>query len=386
MKIHEYQAKELLKKRGVTTLNSQVCFTLDEAEKAISTIGLPCVIKAQVHAGGRGKAGGVKVAKTKAEALSHAEQILSMIIKTPQTTQEGQRVSCILIEEGTIIKHELYVGLLIDRDSQKICLIASKEGGVEIEEVAHNNPDSIKRIVIEKSRGLLPFQIRELGEKLGLSPLIKKQLLKLMQGLYKTFVECDAAMIEINPLVVTGDDRLVALDAKMTIDENALYRQQHINEMRDPTQEDEKEIEAQRHGLAYVALDGNIGCMVNGAGLAMATMDVIKHVGGSPANFLDVGGSATTQRVEQALKIIAQDKNVKAIFVNVFGGIAKCDVIAHGVVNAARALDLKLPLIVRLQGTNVELGQDILNKSGLRINAAADMLAGAKQAVKLAGV
>jgi succinyl-CoA synthetase beta subunit len=386
MKIHEYQAKELLKKRGVTTLHSHVCFTLSEAERAIEALGLPCVIKAQVHAGGRGKVGGVKLAKTKAEALAASEQILSMIIKTPQTTQEGQRVSCILVEEGTIIKHELYIGLLIDRDAQKICLIASREGGVEIEEVAHNNPESIKRLSIEKSQGLMPFQIRALGTALGLSPVIKKQFSKLLLGLYKTFVECDAAMIEINPLVITGDDRLVALDAKMTIDENALYRQQYINEMRDPTQEDEKEIEAQRHGLAYVALDGNIGCMVNGAGLAMATMDVIKHVGGAPANFLDVGGSATTERVEQALKIIAQDKNVKAIFVNVFGGIAKCDVIAHGVVNAARALNLKLPLIVRLQGTNVELGQDILNKSGLRIHAAADMLAGAKQAVKLAGV
>jgi len=386
MKIHEYQAKELLRKRGVVTLNSEVCFTLDEAEQAVSIIGLPCVIKAQVHAGGRGKAGGVKIAKTKADALKFAEQILGMTIKTPQTGENGQRVSCVLIEEGTSIKQELYIGLIIDRNSQKISLIASQEGGVEIEEVAQKNPASIKYISIDKSCGLMNFQLRQLGFDLKLAPVIKKQLITLGQALYKSFVECDASMIEINPLVITDDDRLLALDAKITIDDNALYRQRLINEMRDPSQEDEKEIEAQRHGLAYVALDGSIGCMVNGAGLAMATMDVIKHVGGSPANFLDVGGSATTERVEQALRIIAQDKNVKAIFVNVFGGIAKCDVIAHGVVNAARALDLKLPLIVRLQGTNVELGQEILNKSGLRIIAAKDMLSGAKLAVEQAGV
>ena len=308
-----------------------------------------------------------------------------MIIKTPQTTQEGQRVSCVLIEEATLIKQELYIGLLIDRDSQKICLIASKEGGVEIEEVAHNNPDSIKRIAIEKSRGLMPFQVREFaGVTAGaFHQSIKKQLLKLLQGLYKAFIECDAAMIEINPLVITGDDCLVALDAKMTIDENALYRQQQIDEMRDPTQEDEKEIEAQRHGLAYVALDGNIGCMVNGAGLAMATMDVIKHVGGSPANFLDVGGSATTQRVEQALKIIAQDKKVKAIFVNVFGGIAKCDGNPPMALLTLRVSKLELSLIgYACRAQTLSSVKNRLNKSGLRIIAAADMLAGAKQAVK----
>jgi succinyl-CoA synthetase beta subunit len=386
MKIHEYQAKELLSKRGVMTLESQVCFTLDDAEKAISVVGVPCVIKAQVHAGGRGKAGGVKLAKTKAEALQFAEQILGMTIKTAQTGDAGQKVSCILVEAGTSIKHELYLGLLIDRDCQKICLIASKDGGVEIEEVAHKNPDSIKKIFIDKAVGIMPYQVRALGEKLGLEPVVKKQLAKLLPALYRAFIECDASMIEINPLVITADNALIALDAKMTIDENALYRQKTIGEMRDPTQEDDKEIEAQRHGLAYVALDGNIGCMVNGAGLAMATMDIIKHVGGNPANFLDVGGSATTERVEQALRIIAQDKNVKAIFVNVFGGIAKCDVIANGVVNAARALKLSLPLIVRLQGTNVGLGQEILNKSGLRIIAASDMLTGAQRAVAEAGI
>lgn len=385
MKIHEYQAKDLLRKRGVATLDSEVCFTLQDAERALHTVGVPCVIKAQVHAGGRGKAGGVKVAKSPEEAMRFAEQILSMTIKTAQTGEAGHKVSGVLIEAGVQIKQELYLSMLIDRDVGKICLIASNEGGVEIEEVAAKNPDKIKKIHLDKSVGLAPFLVRQLGVELGLFGPIKKQLQTLLQGMYRTFIECDASMIEINPLVISADDRLIALDAKMTIDDNALYRQHRINEMRDPSQEDEKEIEAQRHGLAYVALDGNIGCMVNGAGLAMATMDIIKHVGGNPANFLDVGGSATTERVEQALRIIVQDKNVKAIFVNVFGGIAKCDVIANGVVNAARALNLRLPLIVRLQGTNVELGQDILNKSGLSIIAVADMLSGAKQAVLQAG-
>jgi succinyl-CoA synthetase beta subunit len=385
MKIHEYQAKELLSTRGVAILNSRLCFTLDEVDKALSIIGLPCVIKAQVHAGGRGKAGGVKLALSKEEALKHAEHILAMTIKTPQTHEAGQRVSCVLIEEGVTIQKELYLSLIIDRESQKLCLLASTEGGMDIEEVAKKDPTRIKKILIHKACGLMPYQLRALGDDLNLKPVVKKQFSALVLGIYKTFIECDASLIEINPLVITNDDRLIALDAKISIDENALYRQRAINEMRDPSQEDEKEIEASRHGLAYVALDGSIGCMVNGAGLAMATMDVIQYVGAKPANFLDVGGSATTERVEHALRIIAQDKNVKAIFVNVFGGIAQCDVIAQGIVNAAKALSLSLPLIVRLQGTNVEKGQEILNKSGLRIIAAKNMLEGAQQAAKQAG-
>lgn len=381
MKLHEYQAKDLLRKRGVFTLESHVCFTLEEAKQAIKDLGLPCVIKAQVHAGGRGKAGGIKLAHTADEALKYAETILAMTIKTEQTGPVGQKVSCILVERACAIKQELYVSILVDRETSQICLLASKYGGVDIEEIAAHNPASILRVNIAKSRGLMPFEVRELAVLLGLENACKKNFLGLISSMYRTFLDCDASMIEINPLVIAEDNRVIALDAKMIIDENALYRQCAIGEMRDPSQEDAKEIEAQHHGLSYVALDGTIGCMVNGAGLAMATMDVIKHVGGKPANFLDVGGSATAERVEEALRIIARDKNVRSIFVNVFGGIAKCDVIARGVVQAVNSLNLKLPLIVRLQGTNVEKGRDILNKSGLTIIPASNMLEGAKLAV-----
>jgi len=381
MKLHEYQAKDLLRKRGVFTLESQVCFTLEEARQAIREVGLPCVIKAQVHAGGRGKAGGIKLAKTEDEAIRMSSDILSMTIKNAQTGNLGQPVSCILLEKAAVIDREIYLGMVIDRETSTICLMASKEGGAEIEEVAERNPESIKKILVNKSRGLMPYQIRELSLELGVSPSLQKKFVALVLGVYRTFIDCDASLIEINPLAICDDSRVIALDAKMIVDDNALYRQRLIGEMRDPSQEDEKEIEAQHHGLSYVALDGTIGCMVNGAGLAMATMDVIKHVGGSPANFLDVGGSATSERVEEALRIIVRDKNVRAIFVNVFGGIAKCDVIAEGVVTAAKSLKLSLPLVVRLQGTNVELGREILNKSGLSIIAAENMLEGAKIAV-----
>ncbi len=381
MKLHEYQAKELLRKRGVYTLDSRVCFTHQEAKQAIAEIGLPLVIKAQVHSGGRGKAGGVKLAKSQSEALKYAEDILAMTIKTAQTGDAGQKVPCILVEKASQIKRELYVSMVIDRENSQICLLASSDGGVDIEEVAEKNPTSIKRIFIDKSRGLMPYQTRELAVLLAVDNHAKKKLTALLLAMYRSFIDCDAAMIEINPLVITTDDQVVALDAKMIIDDNALFRQQAISEMRDPSQEDDKEIEAQRHGLSYVALDGNIGCMVNGAGLAMATMDIIKHVGGRPANFLDVGGSATKERVEEALRIIVRDKKVKAIFVNVFGGIAKCDVIAEGLINAAKSLKLNLPLVVRLQGTNVELGQELLSKSDLSIIPAHNMLEGAKLAV-----
>lgn len=384
MKLHEYQAKELLRKRGVYTLDSRVCFTHQEAKQAIAEIGLPLVIKAQVHSGGRGKAGGVKLAKSQSEALKYAEDILAMTIKTAQTGDAGQKVPCILVEKASQIKRELYVSMVIDRENSQICLLASSDGGVDIEEVAEKNPTSIKRIFIDKSRGLMPYQTRELAVLLAVDNHAKKKLTALLLAMYRSFIDCDAAMIEINPLVITTDDQVVALDAKMIIDDNALFRQQAISEMRDPSQEDDKEIEAQRHGLSYVALDGNIGCMVNGAGLAMATMDIIKHVGGRPANFLDVGGSATKERVEEALRIIVRDKKVKAIFVNVFGGIAKCDVIAEGLINAAKSLKLNLPLVVRLQGTNVELGQELLSKSDLSIIPAHNMLEGAKLAVAYA--
>jgi succinyl-CoA synthetase beta subunit len=385
MKLHEYQAKDLLRKRGVFTLDSHVCFTLSEAKQAIKDIGLPCVIKAQVHAGGRGKAGGIKLAQNEADAIKYAEEILAMTLKTQQTGESGQKVSCILVEKATRIKQELYVSMLIDRGSGKICLMASLEGGADIEEVAKNNPLSIKNIFIDKSTGLMPYQIRGLASELNLKNAVKTKFISLISGMYRTFIDCDASLIEINPLAIDDDARVIALDAKMIIDDNALYRQRAISEMRDPSQEDEKEIEAQHHSLSYVALDGTIGCMVNGAGLAMATMDIIKFVGGSPANFLDVGGSATAERVEEALRIIVRDPKVKSVFVNVFGGIAKCDVIAEGVVKAAISLKLSLPLIVRLQGTNVTKGQDILNKSGLTIISAANMLEGAKLAVMKAG-
>lgn len=381
MKLHEYQAKELLQKRGVLTLPSRVCFTLDEVKQGLRDIGVPCVIKAQVHAGGRGKAGGIKLAKDETEALKLAETILSMKISTAQTGGRLLPVSSILIEGLAAIKHELYFGMVIDRATATICLMASRDGGTDIEEVAAKNPQSIKTVFVHKSQGLLPYQIRKLALLLNIKPAVKKQFMSTLLSIYRTFVECDASMIEINPLIISDDDRIIALDAKMLIDDNALFRQPSISELRDSSQEDKKEVMAERHSLSYVALDGNIGCMVNGAGLAMATMDVIKHVGGHPANFLDVGGSATSERVEEALRIIVSDQKVKAIFVNVFGGIAKCDVIAEGVVKAAKSLNLKLPLIVRLQGTNVELGRNILDKSGLAIIAANNLLEGAQMAV-----
>lgn len=377
MKLHEYQAKDLLRKRGVFTLESHVCFTLDEVRQAVRDIGAPCVIKAQVHAGGRGKAGGVKVAQSADEAAAVAEKILTMTIRNEQTGPSGQKVSCVLVEKATRIKKELYLGILLDRERQQICLMASEQGGADIEELAEKSPESIKKIYINKSLGLMPYQIRELALELSISNECKKKFQALVAGIYRTFIECDASLMEINPLAICEENRVIALDAKMVVDENALFRQRAISEMRDPSQDDEKEIEAQHHGLSYVALDGSIGCMVNGAGLAMATMDIIKHVGGSPANFLDVGGSATAERVEEALRIIVRDKNVKSIFVNVFGGIAKCDVIAEGIVAAATSLKMTHPLVVRLQGTNVEKGREILERSGLAIISAANMLEGA---------
>lgn len=384
MKLHEYQAKELLRKRGVLTLDSQVCFTQEEALQAAKQIGLPVVIKAQVHAGGRGKAGGVKVAHTIEQAKEYSSNILGMTIKNQQTSVNGQRVSCILLEKAATLKKELYVALLLDRENEKICLIASCNGGMDIEEVAIQDPLSIKKLWIDPLVGLRSYQLRNLAIELELENTLHNKFISIVQPLYRAFIELDASLVEINPLAVISDDRIIALDAKMTIDDNALFRQKMVAEMQDPTQEDEKEIEAHHHGLNYVALEGNIGCMVNGAGLAMATMDMIKHVGGKPANFLDVGGSATQSAVEEALKIIVKDKNVKAILVNVFGGIAHCDVIAQGVVNAALAIKLKLPLVVRLEGTNVEKGKSIIKDSGLNILSANNMFDAAKLAYEKA--
>lgn len=385
MKLHEYQAKNLLRERGVFTLNSQICFTLDEAITAMDSIGYPCVIKAQVHAGGRGKAGGIKLASSRDMGIKYVKDILGMIIRTAQTNDNGQKVNAVLIEEACDIKSELYISFLIDRSKGQICLISSLYGGMDIEEIASKNSDYIHKIYIKKSLGLMPYQLRELFSLLKISNPVRDQFLSNMLGIYHTFIDCDASMIEINPLVIDNIGRIIALDAKMIIDDNALYRQKNISEMYDESQEDEREILAQRHNLSYVALDGNIGCMVNGAGLAMATMDMIKSVGGNPANFLDVGGSATKEKVIEALRIIVLNNKVKSIFVNVFGGIAQCDVIASGVIDAYKSLNLSLPLIVRLEGTNVSKGQEILKNSGLAIVSALDMLDGAKLAVKKAG-
>lgn len=381
MKIHEYQAKEILREHGVATLEGRICFTLEEAKKAADALGFPCVIKAQVHAGGRGKGGGVKLVKNRDEAKMYAQQILGMTLVTPQTGAEGQVVNSILVEQGCAIDKELYVGMVVDREQGRICVMASTEGGVEIEEVAAHSPHKILKQWVDPVIGLMPYQARNIAYGLNLDDKTAKNAVKFLIGLYNAFVATDASLAEINPLVVTQTGDVVALDAKFNFDDNALFRQKRITEMHDPTQEDPRELAAQHHGLSYIALDGNIGCMVNGAGLAMATMDIIKHVGGDPANFLDVGGSATQEKVTEALKIILQDDKVKAVFINVFGGIAKCDVIANGVVDATKQLGLSVPLVVRLEGTHVDLGKKILRDSGLKIIPADDMLDGAKKAV-----
>ncbi len=384
MKIHEYQAKEILRSYGVHTLESRICFRPDEIIRAAEELGYPCVIKAQVHAGGRGKGGGVKLAKNREEAKKYGEAILGMTLVTHQTGPEGQKVHAVLVEQGCDIGQELYVGLVVDRDTDRVCLMASTEGGVEIEEVAAKTPEKILKVWADPTVGLMPYQARQIAYALGLEHQVATKAAKMLLALYQAFVGTDSALAEINPLVVTKAGDVVALDAKMTFDDNAIYRQPKLLQMHDPTQEDPREVQAQQHGLSYVALDGNIGCMVNGAGLAMATMDIIKHVGGEPANFLDVGGSATQDKVREALKIILQDSKVKAVFINVFGGIAKCDVIANGVVAAVNELGLHLPLVVRLEGTNVDAGKAILKQSGMAIIAADDMLDGAKKAVAAA--
>jgi succinyl-CoA synthetase beta subunit len=384
MKIHEYQGKEIFRKFGVPTLTGKLCTSVDEATRAAEELGYPCVIKAQIHAGGRGKGGGVKLAKNAGEAKSHAASILGMQLITHQTGPEGQKVRKIYVESGCRIARELYLGLVLDRETSRVCVMASQEGGVEIEEVAAKSPEKILKEWVDPVLGLMPYQARNLAFGLGLEgPAIRKAV-KFLMALYESFVGTDASLCEINPLVVTEDNDLVALDSKMNFDDNGLYRHGWLEEMRDPDEEDPRETEAHQYDLSYVALDGNIGCMVNGAGLAMATMDTIKHVGGEPANFLDVGGGADKEKVTAAFKLILRDDAVKAVFVNIFGGIAKCDVIAEGIVAAVADLGLKVPLVVRLEGTNVEQGRKILADSGLTISPAKDLLDGAKQAVALA--
>ncbi|OZS79266.1 succinate--CoA ligase subunit beta [Tetzosporium hominis] len=386
MNIHEYQGKQLLRQYGVAVPNGIVAFSPEEAVKAAKELGSAVtVVKAQIHAGGRGKAGGVKIAKNLDEVREYAKELLGKVLVTHQTGPEGKEVKRIYIEEGSDIAKEYYIGLVLDRATSRVTLMGSEEGGMDIEEVAANTPERLFYEEIDPVVGLTGFQARRMAFNMNIPAKLVNKAVKFMMGLYKVYVEKDAAIVEINPLVVTGDDQVIALDAKFNFDANALYRHPEIMEMRDYDEEDAKEIEASKYDLSYISLDGNIGCMVNGAGLAMATMDTISYYGGSPANFLDVGGGATAEKVTEAFKIILSDKNVKGIFVNIFGGIMKCDVIAEGVIIAAKEVGLQVPLVVRLEGTNVDLGKKMLNESGLNIIAADSMADGAQKIVKLVG-
>jgi len=386
MNIHEYQGKEVLRNYGVAVPNGKVAYSVEEAVEAAKALGTQvCVVKAQIHAGGRGKAGGVKVAKNLDEVRTYASEILGKTLVTHQTGPEGKEVKRLLIEEGCDIQKEYYVGLVLDRATSRVVLMASEEGGTEIEEVAEKTPAKIFKEVIDPVVGLTGYQARRIAFNINIPNALIGQAVKFMLGLYTAFVEKDCSIAEINPLVTTGDGKVMALDAKLNFDANALYRQKDIVAFRDLDEEDPKEIEASKFDLSYIALDGNIGCMVNGAGLAMATMDIIKHYSGDPANFLDVGGGATAEKVTEAFKIILSDSKVKGIFVNIFGGIMKCDVIAEGVVEAAKQVGLSVPLVVRLEGTNVELGKEILRNSGINITAAESMADGARKIVSLVG-
>ena len=385
MKIHEYQAKEILRKFGVPTPRGVPCFSVEEAVAAGKTLGgNVAVVKAQIHAGGRGKGGGVKVAKSPAELESYARQIFGMQLVTHQTGAEGQKVRRLLVEEGADIRKELYVGMVVDRGTQRVALMASSEGGMDIEEVAAHTPEKIHTLFIDPVQGLRDDEADDVAAKIGVPAPLIPQARVLLQGLYRAFDETDASLAEINPMVITGDGRVVALDAKMNFDSNALYRHPDIVALRDLDEEDPNEIEASKHDLSYISLDGNIGCLVNGAGLAMATMDIVKLYGGNPANFLDVGGGATTEKVTEAFKLMLKNPNLKAILVNIFGGIMKCDVIAAGVVAAAREVKLSVPLVVRLEGTNVDLGKKILADSGLPIISAINMADAAAKVVAAA--
>jgi len=386
MKIHEYQGKAILARYGVPVPRGEVAFSKDEAEAVARRLGTPVVVvKAQIHAGGRGKGGGVKLAKSPEEAASLASAMLGMKLVTPQTGAEGRIVRRLLIEEGLDIKRELYLGILVDRAVEKPVFMASAAGGMEIEEVARENPKAILKEWINPAVGLQAYQARKLAFGLGLAPEVAGAAVPFMQALYRAFVESDASLVEINPCVVTGDGRLIALDAKINFDDNALYRHKDFRELRDLDEEDPLEVEASKYGLNYIKLDGNVGCMVNGAGLAMSTMDIIKLAGGNPANFLDVGGGASAEQVKNAFEILISDPHVKGVFINIFGGILRCDVLATGVVDAARELQIKVPIVVRMEGTNVQEGQRILRDSGLNFTIAQGMKDGAEKAVRLAG-
>ncbi|APC48647.1 ADP-forming succinate--CoA ligase subunit beta [Virgibacillus halodenitrificans] len=384
MNIHEYQGKDILRNYGVNVPNGHVAYTVDEAVEAAKKLGSGVtVVKAQIHAGGRGKAGGVKIAKNLDEVRTYADEILGKTLVTHQTGPEGKEVKRLLIEEGCDIKKEYYVGVVLDRATSRVVMMASEEGGTEIEEVAEATPEKIFKEVIDPVVGLSGYQARRLAFNINIPDELIGKAVKFMSSLYTAFVEKDCSIAEINPLVTTGDGEVLALDAKLNFDDNALFRQKDVMELRDLDEEDEKEIEASKYDLSYISLDGNIGCMVNGAGLAMSTMDIIKHYGGDPANFLDVGGGATAEKVTEAFKIILSDSNVKGIFVNIFGGIMKCDVIAEGVVEATKQVGLEIPLVVRLEGTNVELGKKILEESGLNITSAGSMADGAEKIVSM---
>lgn len=391
MNIHEYQAKQVLKKFNVPVpegrLVEEGADVGKRAQAAAEDLGKErgnsvWVVKAQIHAGGRGKAGGVKVCKSPSEVASAAEEIMGKTLVTPQTGAEGKVVHKVWLEEGSDIAKELYVGVVIDRAFSEVVMMASTEGGMEIEEVAERTPEKIFKVRIDPTVGYLPFYGRILAKGLGLDKNQTRQAVSFFGNLYQCFMQKDCSQVEINPLILTGEGNLVALDAKLNFDDNALFRQKDVLEMKDPLEENEQDLEAAKYDLAYIALDGNIGCLVNGAGLAMATMDIIKLHGGEPANFLDVGGGADKEKVSHAFKIILKDPNVKAILVNIFGGIMKCDVIAEGVVAAARELELTVPLVVRLEGTNVDRGKEILASSGLKITPADDLADAAKKVVE----
>ena len=386
MKIHEYQAKAILAKFGVPVPRGEVISKKEDARAVAKRLGTPVVVvKAQIHAGGRGKAGGVKLAKSADEAASLADSILGMTLVTPQTGPEGRVVRRLLIEEGLDIKREIYLSILVDRSVGAPVFMASAAGGMEIEEVAKEHPEAILRQAIRPETGFQPYHARKLAFGLGFSPELASVALPFMQSLYRAFIETDASLLEINPCVITGDGRLVALDAKMNFDDNALFRHPEFNDLRDLDEETPLEVEASKFKLNYIKLDGTIACLLNGAGLAMATMDIIKLNGGNPANFLDVGGDASETRVKNAFRILLSDPNVKAVFVNVFGGILRCDVLASGIVNSAKELNIKVPMVVRMEGTNVEKGQEILRTSGLNFTVANGMKDGAKKVVALAG-
>ncbi|MTV22755.1 ADP-forming succinate--CoA ligase subunit beta [Staphylococcus delphini] len=384
MNIHEYQGKEIFRSMGVAVPEGRVAFSAEEAvEKAKELDTDVYVVKAQIHAGGRGKAGGVKIAKSLSEVEAYSNELLGKVLVTHQTGPEGKEVKRLYIEEGANIQKEYYVGFVIDRATDRVTLMASEEGGTEIEEVAAKNPEKIFKETIDPVVGLAPYQARRIAFNINIPKESINKAVKFLIALYNVFIEKDCSIVEINPLVLTGEGDVLALDSKINFDDNALFRHKDIVELRDLEEEDPKEIEASKYDLSYIALDGNIGCMVNGAGLAMATMDTINHFNGNPANFLDVGGGATKEKVTEAFKIILGDENVKGIFVNIFGGIMRCDIIAEGIVAAVKEVELTLPLVVRLEGTNVKEGKQILKDSGLAIEPANTMAEGAQKIVKL---